>query len=109
MGRLLDIARKTKSALAPTRSPADSIREDCLPKILPPHLPPCMKPPCNLPVAEVVSLIAQLGKPVPHSAIVKALVERGHDKALARQAIARCQQQGEVEHDLVAGYVLTQA
>jgi len=54
----------------------------------------------------VVNLIAQAGQPVSHSIILKALAETGRDKASVRQAIACCQRQGWIEHDLVTGFVL---
>ena len=104
MGRLLDIARTTKTALMPSTPLA--AREDRPQKNLPPMPPALAKPPRELPTADVISIIVQARKPLPHSTILKALTERGHGKASAREAIAWCQKQKEIEHDLMAGYVL---
>ena len=108
MGRLLDIARKTKETLQPSVASADASRKDSSPNRLPPFRPASVpaEPLYDRVAADVVNLIAQAGQPVSHSTILKALAETGRDKALVRQAIARCQRQGWIEHDLVTGFVL---
>ena len=108
MGRLIDIARTTKGAPRPSAAPVDASREDSPPNRLPPFRPASVlaEPLYDMVAADVVNLIAQAGQPVSHSTILKALAETGRDKVSARQAIARCQKQGWIEHDLVTGYVL---
>ena len=106
MGRLIDIARKTNGALLPSVPPPVPLRKDSPHKILPLVPPAFAKPPRGLPTAEVINIIVLAARPVSHSAILKVLMERGHARASARQAIAWCQQERHIEHDLVAGYVL---
>ena len=107
MGRLLDIARKTKSALRPSATPADAF-QDSPPNRLSPLRPASvsLEPRYDVAAADVVNLIAHAGRPVSHSTILKTLVGAGRDKVSVRQAIARCQKQEWIEHDLMAGYVL---
>ena len=111
MGRLLDIARKTKETLRPSAAPAEASRKDSPPNRFPPFRPASVpaEPLYDRVAADVVNLIAQAGQPVSHSIILKALAETGRDKASVRQAIACCQKQGWIEHDLITGYVLPPA
>lgn len=106
MGRLLDIARQTRGTLHPSPLPAEAPRNDRAVNSLPVLPPIPVKPPQDLPTADVMALITEARQPVPHSAIVKALAERGHGKGTARQAIAWCQGQGRIVHNLMTGYVL---
>jgi len=108
MGRLLDIARKTKGTLRPSAAPADAFRKDSPPNRLPPFRPASVPagPLYDMVAADVVNLIAQVGRPLSHSTILKTLVATGRDRVSVRQAIARCRKQGWIEHDLVTGYVL---
>ncbi len=109
MGRLLDIARQTRSTLGSSSSPVEAPQKACVVNSLPTLPPLPVKPPYGLPTAAVISLIAEARQPVPHSTIIKALAGRGHSKGNARQAIAWCQGQGWIEHNLVVGYVLLKA
>lgn len=58
-------------------------------------------------VSELLGLMAQTCKPVPHDRIVKALGERGWTKAGAVQSIGWAQERGWIEHDLMHGYILS--
>lgn len=53
----------------------------------------------------VLNVLVQAGRPVPHPQIVKVLATQGHSKAAAYAAIASCQGQGWIEHNLVSGFV----
>ena len=111
MGRLLDIARKTRGTLRPSAAPAEASRKDSPPNRLPPFRPASVpaEPLYDRVAADVVNLIAHAGRPVSHSAILKTLAATRRDKASVRQAIACCQKQGWIEHDLITGYVLPRA
>ena len=109
MGRLLDIARTTKGTIQPSATTADAFRGDSPPSRLPPLRPASVpaEPLYDITAAEVINLIAQACRPVSHSTILKTLAEAGQDKVSVRQAIARCQKRGWIEHDLVTGFVLS--
>lgn len=61
---------------------------------------------CNQSAADVLALLSGAGAALPHTAIVKALMDLGHDKVAARDAISECQSAGRIEHNLTSGYVL---
>ena len=57
-------------------------------------------------VADVVrTIVTGAERPIPHSQILREMVGRGYAEAAARQAIAACQQNRWIAHNLVSGYV----
>ena len=57
-------------------------------------------------VSAVLKVLVQAERPVLHSQIVKALAAQGYSKRAAYVAIAWCQGQGWIAHNLVTGYEL---
>ncbi len=106
MGRYLDMARDTKNlAVLPAWSPPVN-SWPCFP--LPnKQAPESAEEDFDGPASTALDILVKVGEPVSHSGIVKALVKRGYDKTEAKQAIARCQKWGWIEHDLRTGYALS--
>ncbi len=57
---------------------------------------------------DVVTILVEVDRPVPHPEIVRLMERRGHDKTTAKQAIAHCQKRRWIEHNLMSGYILCQ-
>jgi len=126
MGRLLDIARAVPET-PPAAQTAEQVRQQeqirqqeqnvCHSEGVQDSQTPCCAVSAKSAVSQtegysrtasdVLALLARADAPVPHTAIVRALVAAGYDKATARQGIADCQRQGWIEHDLKTGYVLS--
>ncbi len=60
----------------------------------------------NQAAADVLTILIEADRPMPHPEIVRRMENRGHDKTAARQAIACCQKRRWIEHNLETGYVL---
>ena len=108
MGRYLDIARKTKN-LAPLPECSQAPLGVTWPYLPPPaiQIPDSGEYDFDHPASDVLDILTKAVQPVSHSAIVKALVEKGHERINAKQAIARCQKHRWIEHNLVNGYILS--
>jgi hypothetical protein len=109
MGRFLEIARGTGPlpALLGPRTGSDPAAVSL--SVLMPPLKPVLvaEPPFDASASAVLQILVAADRPVPHPEIIRLMEPRGHDKTAARQAIARCQKRRWIEHDLVAGYVLS--
>lgn len=57
-------------------------------------------------MAEVLALVGAAA-PLPHPKIVASLVQTGRTRREAYEAIALLQREGQIEHDLTVGYVLS--
>ena len=57
-------------------------------------------------VSDVLGLLVRSEAPLPHSALMKALQEKGHTQRTARGAIAKVQELGWIGHNLTTGYEL---
>ncbi len=108
MGRYLDMARDTKNlTVLPELSPMTS--GETWPSFPLPAAPEPRRAEDDFdgPASDVLDILAKAAQPVSHSEIVKALVEKGHERINAKEAIARCQESVWIEHDLLKGYVLS--
>ena len=100
MGRLLDIAQAVPRMNEQQEVSQESLREKREKVRLP-------KSGWNQAAADVLNILVSAGKPLPLSALVQQMTERGHPKKKARAEVLSCQWRGWIEHNLVSGYILS--
>lgn len=108
MGRYLDMARDTKNlAVLPELSPMTS--GETWPSFPLPAAPEprLAEDDFDGPASDVLDILARAEQPIPHSQIVKAMTNKGHERTEAKQAIARCQKREWIEHNIATGYILS--